>query len=82
MLEASTTTLMISVNPSNPSRSTVVIPDSRVMIMDVTGRTLYNQHISFESKAVELDLSRLGAGVYHIIIELPDSKKSFRVIKK
>ncbi|WP_421898536.1 discoidin domain-containing protein [Marinoscillum sp.] len=85
VVEASNISWTLYPNPAQNHlsiRSTVVIPDSRVMIMDVTGRTLYDQHISFESKAAEFDLSRLGAGVYHIIIELPDSKKSFRVIKK
>ncbi len=85
VMEASNISWTIYPNPAQDHlsiRSTVIIPDSRVMILDVTGRTLYDQHVSFESKEAILDLSKLGAGVYHVIIELPDSKKSFRVMKQ
>ncbi len=85
VMEASNISWTIYPNPAQDHlsiRSTVIIPDSRVMILDVTGRTLYDQHVSFESKEAVLDLSKLGAGVYHVIIELPDSKKSFRVMKQ
>ncbi|WP_159584632.1 T9SS type A sorting domain-containing protein, partial [Marinoscillum sp. 108] len=85
VMEASNISWTIYPNPTQDHlsiRSTVIIPDSRVMILDVTGRTIYDQHVSFESKEAVLDLSKLGAGVYHVIIELPDSKKSFRVMKK
>jgi len=62
-------------------QSNVIIPDSRLILMDVQGRIIHDTSGGTEN-TIELDIREQPAGSYFLIIELPDGRKTFRIIKQ
>jgi hypothetical protein len=70
----------------NPVRSKLLIVsltgkllDCRVMIMDATGRLVFNDELHFTGRQSEINLQALASGSYYIRVTTPDEKS--RVVK-
>ncbi|WP_421877736.1 T9SS type A sorting domain-containing protein [Marinoscillum sp.] len=63
-------------------RSNIIIPEAKLSIIDMGGRTMYQNVLRFGNQEQSIDVSEMSSGVYQVIIELPDTKQQFQLIIK
>ena len=63
-------------------RSNVNITEANIKMVDLNGRIVFSNQILLDENQYTIDLTTLSSGVYQLIIDLPNKRESFRIIKQ